>query len=122
MQLFRQAIESSPLVDKSDVQFWIDEIEEGDEDAIHALIVMRLAHLKSFTLLSLGRAQFRLSDTIKRISKSQDTEALSRLEDVTLGHECAAWVHIFSALPSVKAIRDAAGRLLQRRGAKFELG
>ncbi len=112
MELFRQAIESSPFVDRSDVHLWIEEIEAGDEDAIHALIIMRLSHLRSFTLHSLGRGQFRLSDTIKRISGSQDTEALSRLKEVRLGRECVAWAPIFSALPSVKAIHDLAGRPL----------
>ena len=123
MELFRQVTESSHFVDKRDVHEWIDEIEEGDEDAIHALIVMRLPYLRSFTLLSAGRGSFRLYDTIKRISESQDTEALSRLREVRLGRDDGsrfrqsfdAWVPIFSALPSVKAIFTGQWRLVNCR-------
>ena len=104
MELFRQAIESSPFLGGSSVHRWIEEIEEGNEDTIYALIVMRLPHLKSFTLLSSERYEYRLYDTIDLISQSRDTEALSRLEEVRLGQECPVWRYPFSALPSVKKI------------------
>ncbi|CAF9926402.1 MAG: hypothetical protein ALECFALPRED_003434 [Alectoria fallacina] len=110
MELFRQAIMSSPFVPDHNFGYWINELEKGDEAEVLALIVMRLPNVENFKLLHEGRNECCISRTIQLIAESQGTEAPSRLKEVQIGwgDETVSgdvdWLHIFSALPSVKAI------------------
>ena len=110
MELFRQAIMSSPFVPDHNFGYWINELEKGDEAEVLALIVMRLPNVETFKVLHEGRNECCISRTIQLIAESQGTEALSRLKEVQIGwgDETVSgdvdWLHIFSALPSVKAI------------------
>ena len=111
MDLLRQAITKSPFIRPEQVTNMIDELERGDEDVVLALIAERLPNVKAFRLLRVQENELRLSDAIHYIAQSQDTETLSRLEEVLLGPEedlryaDHVWVQVFSALPSVKSIQ-----------------
>lgn len=111
MELFRGALRCSPFVPQHEVEHWIKELESGDEDGIHALIIMQLPNLQAFRLENLGPSQLRLSRTIQRIANADHTSALSRLAEVYLQpSDCSVsgdvdWIHTFSAVPSVKIFK-----------------
>ena len=50
MALFEGAIRASPLITGSEVEDWITDVGKGNEDAMTALIIMRLTKLKGFRL------------------------------------------------------------------------
>lgn len=110
MELFRQAIKDSPLILEDEITDWVENLENGDEEVIFSLFFTLIPNVHSLNLFRMGSEGLRLSNTIQRIAGSRDTEALSRLTVVQLwkGYDVVFryvdLVHIFSALPSVKAI------------------
>ena len=110
MELFRQAIKSSPFILKDEIRDWVYYLEDGDEEVIYCLILMLLPNVHLLNLFRMGSDGTRLAITIKRIAMSQDTEALSRLTVVLLWKGYGEvfrdieLMHVFAAVPSVKAI------------------
>ncbi len=111
MEAFREAVKESPFISKNEVAYWLEDLEIGDECIIISLMMMLLPNLHSLDLFRTGTEEVRLYNTIRRIANPQGTDSLSRLTEVRLWHGYKVggpngcdWVHIFSALPSVKSI------------------
>ena len=110
MELFISSIRGAPFDLEDEVVYWLNALESGDEAIICSLILTRLPNVRSLNLYDAGSTRILLLDTIYRIGKSRDTQALSRLTEVQLELEDFRvaegfnWVRTFATLPSVKAI------------------
>ena len=71
LDLFREAIRSSPLVAPSEAGEWVKIIKKGDEDPILALIIMQIRKLTRFELKkSFYKSDHFIVETLGRIAQS----------------------------------------------------
>ena len=110
MELFVSSIRGAPFNLGDEVLHWLNALESGDEAIVCSLVLTILPNVRSLNLCGAGSTRVLLLDTIYRMSKSRDTEALSQLTEVQLKlddwrvAEGFNWVRTFATLPSVKAI------------------
>ena len=100
MSLFEGAIHASPLVSGSEVEDWITDVGKGNEDALSALIIMRLTKIKEFSFWVTKRDEGPyLLRTLERITQSSETAVQPR-QSIT-GTEVNDNNQITSTRPSI---------------------
>lgn len=101
MDLFKEAMRASSIIEPSKMGRWIADIELGDEDPILALMIMRLTKLKKFKLLRFFSEDDRhLREIFGRITQPSEAAICPRLPTWNLDRS----LFVSAGLESLEAV------------------